>query len=160
MLIGLYFAPGVVLSLPGGALGQTFGDKATVLGALLLMLVGSLVMASAASWSIQIAGRLVAGAGGVILSVQMTKMLTDWFEGERSRNRDGDLCQFMAGVAVSLLVLPLIGTTRASARFILAWRRRSGAASSCSRSPIGHRWIPWPRQRRHRCASIATPLLP
>jgi len=27
------------------------------------------------------AGRLVAGAGGVILSVQMTKMLTDWFAG-------------------------------------------------------------------------------
>jgi predicted MFS family arabinose efflux permease len=41
VLIGLYFAPGVALALPGGAIGQRFGDKATVLGALLLMLAGS-----------------------------------------------------------------------------------------------------------------------
>ena len=41
VLIGLYFAPGVALALPGGAIGQRFGDKTTVLGALLLMLVGS-----------------------------------------------------------------------------------------------------------------------
>jgi MFS family permease len=82
VLIGLYFAPGVVLALPGGAIGQRFGDKTTVLGALLLMLAGSMVMAFAPSWSIQIAGRLVSGAGGVTLSVQMTKMLTDWFAGK------------------------------------------------------------------------------
>ena len=30
LLIGLYFAPGVVLALPGGAIGKRFGDKATV----------------------------------------------------------------------------------------------------------------------------------
>src|SRR3954471_24010253 len=82
VLIGLYFAPGVAIALPGGAIGQKFGDEATVLGALLLMLAGSVAMAFAASWSIQIAGRLVAGAGGVILSVQLTKMLTDWFAGK------------------------------------------------------------------------------
>src|SRR3981189_928873 len=75
VLIGLYFAPGVALALPGGAIGQRFGDKATVLGALLLMLAGSLMMASATSWNIQIAGRLIAGAGGVMLSVQSAKML-------------------------------------------------------------------------------------
>ena len=34
VLIGLYFAPGIVLALPGGAIGQKFGDKPTVLGAL------------------------------------------------------------------------------------------------------------------------------
>src|SRR6266566_6566456 len=44
LLIGLYFTPGVALSLPGGAIGQRFGDKATVAGALLLMLIGQLAM--------------------------------------------------------------------------------------------------------------------
>ena len=39
-LIGLYFTPGVALALPGGAIGQRFGDKVTVLAALTLMLVG------------------------------------------------------------------------------------------------------------------------
>ena len=43
-LIGLYFTPGIALSLPGGAIGKKFGDKATVSGALLLMLVGQVVM--------------------------------------------------------------------------------------------------------------------
>ena len=45
ILIGLYFTPGVALALPGGAIGQRFGDKTTVLGALTLMLIGGLAMA-------------------------------------------------------------------------------------------------------------------
>ena len=32
ILIGLYFAPGVALALPGGAIGQRFGDKADGVG--------------------------------------------------------------------------------------------------------------------------------
>jgi MFS family permease len=83
LLIGLYFTPGVALALPGGAIGQRFGDKATILLALLLMLIGCLAMALSDSWGAQIAGRLVAGAGGVLLNVQMTKMVTDWFAGRR-----------------------------------------------------------------------------
>jgi predicted MFS family arabinose efflux permease len=112
VLIGLYFAPGVALALPGGAIGQRFGDKTTVLGALLLMLAGSVVMAFAAPWSIQIAGRLVTGAGGVILSVQMTKMVTDWFAGKEIATAMAIFVNsWPAGVAISLLILPLIGTT-------------------------------------------------
>src|ERR1700731_4561048 len=49
-LIGLYFAPGVALALPGGAIGKKFGDKQTVLAALLLMLIGGLAMALSDSW--------------------------------------------------------------------------------------------------------------
>ena len=111
VLIGLYFAPGIILALPGGAIGQKFGDKQTVLGALLLMLSGSLAMALAASWDVQVVGRLVAGAGGVILSVQLTKMLTDWFAGREIATAMAILVNsWPAGIAVSLLTLPLIGT--------------------------------------------------
>src|SRR3981189_1246123 len=111
VLIGLYFAPGIALALPGGAIGQRFGDKTTVLGALLLMLAGSVAMAFAASWSVQIAGRLVAGVGGVILSVQLTKMLTDWFAGKEIATAMAIFVNsWPAGIAVSLLTLPLIGT--------------------------------------------------
>ena len=112
VLIGLYFAPGVALALPGGAIGRRFGDKTTVLGALALMLAGSVVMASAASWNMQIIGRLVSGAGGVILSVQMTKMVTDWFAGKEIATAMAIFVNsWAAGVAVSLLALPLIGTS-------------------------------------------------
>lgn len=111
VLIGLYFAPGIALALPGAAIGRKFGDKATVLGALALMLAGSLAMALGTSWSVQIAGRLVAGAGGVIVSVQLTKMLTDWFAGREIATAMAILVNsWPAGIAVSLLTMPLIGT--------------------------------------------------
>jgi MFS family permease len=112
VLIGLYFAPGVALALLGGATGRRFGDKTTVLAALLMMLVGSVVMASAASWNMQIVGRLLSGAGGVILSVQMTKMVTDWFAGKEIATAMAIFVNsWPAGVALSLLVLPRIGTS-------------------------------------------------
>jgi MFS family permease len=111
VLIGLYFAPGVVFALPGGAIGQRFGDKPTSLAGLLLMLAGSLAMALSASWSIQIAGRLVAGAGGVILSVQMTKMVTDWFAGREIATAMAIFVNsWPAGIAMSLVILPAVGT--------------------------------------------------
>jgi predicted MFS family arabinose efflux permease len=110
LLIGLYFTPGVALALPGGAIGQRFGDKSTVLGALLLMLLGGLAMVFSDSWSGQIAGRLVAGAGGVLLNVQMTKMVTDWFAGKEIATAMAIFVNsWPAGVAMSLLALPLIG---------------------------------------------------
>jgi predicted MFS family arabinose efflux permease len=111
LLIGLYFTPGVALALPGGAIGQRFGDKATVLGALGLMLIGSLAMAFGETWHWQIAGRLVSGAGGVLLTVQLTKMVTDWFAGKEIATAMGAFVNsWPAGVALSLVILPMIGT--------------------------------------------------
>ena len=111
LLIGLYFTPGIALSLPGGAIGQKFGDKRTALIALVMMLVGSLAMALTELWSLQIAGRLVAGAGGVLLNVQLTKMITDWFAGKEMATAMAIFVNsWPAGVALSLLSLPLIGT--------------------------------------------------
>lgn len=58
ILIGLYFTPGIVLALPGGAIGRILGDKQTTIIALLLMTAGSLVMATADLWG----GRWRAGS--------------------------------------------------------------------------------------------------
>jgi MFS family permease len=111
ILIGLYFTPGIALALPGGAIGQKFGDKTTVLAALILMLAGCLAMALSTSWTGQIAGRLVAGAGGVLLNVQMTKMVADWFTGKEISTAMGIFVgSWPVGIALSLLTLPAIGT--------------------------------------------------
>ncbi len=111
LLIGLYFAPGIALGLPGGAIGKRFGDKPTVLVALALMLIGSLAMAFGETWHWQIAGRLVAGAGGVLLNVQLTKMVTDWFAGKEIATAMGAFVNsWPAGIALSLVILPSIGT--------------------------------------------------
>jgi MFS family permease len=110
-LIGLYFTPGIALSLPGGAIGRKFGDRPTVFGALVLMLVGSLMMALGEAWHWQIAGRLIGGAGGVLLNVQLTKMVTDWFAGREIASAMGIFVNsWPAGVALSLVMLPLVAT--------------------------------------------------
>jgi predicted MFS family arabinose efflux permease len=110
-LIGLYFTPGIALALPGGAIGKWLGDKRTVLAALLMMLAGSVAMAHGESWGWQVAGRLVAGAGGVLLNVQLTKMVTDWFAGKEIASAMGVFVNsWPAGIALSLVILPSIGT--------------------------------------------------
>jgi MFS family permease len=110
-LIGLYFAPGIALALPGGAIGHRFGDKTTASAGLVLMLAGELSMALLTSWNGQVAGRLVAGTGGVILNVLMTKMVADWFaDRELSTAMAIFINSWPVGIAISLLVLPPIGT--------------------------------------------------
>src|ERR1700738_4523452 len=82
LLISLYLAPGLAFAIPGGEIGRRFGDKRIVLFGLTLMVGGGLAMAFAPTWHWQIAGRIVAGIGGVVLNVLMSKMGTDWFEGK------------------------------------------------------------------------------
>ncbi len=112
LLIGLYFAPGAALAWPGGAIGRRFGDKPTVVAGLLMMLAGELSMAASTSWSVQMAGRLVAGTGGVLVNVLMTKMLADWFTGREIATAMAVFVNsWPVGIAVSLMMLPAIGAT-------------------------------------------------
>ncbi|MBB4371748.1 MFS family permease [Bradyrhizobium sp. cir1] len=110
VLIGLYFAPGTALALPGGAIGRRYGDKVTVLAGLLMMLAGELLMTTSTSWSVQIAGRVIAGIGGVLLNVLMTKMAADWFAGREIATAMAIFINsWPAGIALSLMLLPAIG---------------------------------------------------
>jgi MFS family permease len=121
ILVGLYFVPGVALALPGGAIGQRFGDKKTVLVGLILMIAGSLIMAFSSSWAGQISGRLVAGIGGVLMSVLMTKMVADWFTGkEISTAMAIFVNSWPIGIAISLLALPPIGVVYGASAVYLA----------------------------------------
>jgi predicted MFS family arabinose efflux permease len=81
ILIGLYFLPGIVFSLPAGAASRRFGDKRLVLFGLVLMTIGALVCASASDSSTLAVGRVISGIGGVTLNVVMSKMVIDWFTG-------------------------------------------------------------------------------
>jgi predicted MFS family arabinose efflux permease len=79
VLIGLYFLPGVVVSLPVGALSRRLGDKRLVLAGLVLMTLGAVVCALAGNSTTLAIGRVIAGIGGVTLNVVMSKMVIDWF---------------------------------------------------------------------------------
>ena len=64
---------------------------------------------------------MVAGAGGVLLNVQLTKMVADWFAGKEIATAMAIFVNsWPAGVALSLLTLPLIGTTHGVAAVHLA----------------------------------------
>jgi len=78
-LIGLYLLPGVVLALPGGFIGQRFGDKQVVVTSLVLMFIGGVLIGSSDSNRMVSVGRFISGVGAVLLNVMLTKMTTDWF---------------------------------------------------------------------------------
>jgi MFS family permease len=120
LLIGLYHAPGIALALPGGAIGQRLGDKSGALIGLALMISGGVATALAPVWSLQLAARVLAGAGGILLNVLVSKMVADWFvekELDTAMATIGNASPF--GIALALVSLPLIAD--AHGRALASW---------------------------------------
>ncbi|MEO6745918.1 MAG: MFS transporter [Caldimonas sp.] len=105
-LIGLYLLPGVAFALPGGLLGQRFGDRRLVLVGLALMAIGGAGLALADSFVAANVARFVSGIGAVILNVLMTKMVTDLFDGrERLLAMSVLINAWPIGIGIALLVI-------------------------------------------------------
>ncbi|WP_227445369.1 CynX/NimT family MFS transporter [Cognatishimia sp. F0-27] len=81
LLIGLFMAPGLVLALPAGYLGRFVPDRPMVVGSLLLLVIGGVLSAIATHSATIGAGRLIAGAGFLFVTLYCSKMVADWFEG-------------------------------------------------------------------------------
>ena len=79
LLVGGFILPGIAISLPSGFLGRRFGDKAVVTSGMVLMVLGGGIATLAPSYPVIVFGHLLAGVGGAILIVLMSKMLADWF---------------------------------------------------------------------------------
>jgi MFS family permease len=122
MLIGLYLLPGVVIALPGGAIGRVLGDKRTVLVGCAIMFIGNVIMAFTDVWAVQVGGRLLTGVGGVVLNVVSSKMVADWFaEREIATAMALFLNSWPFGIAIALLALPPLGVAEGyKAVFFLA----------------------------------------
>lgn len=119
LLIGLYLGPGVVVAIPGGTLAARFGDRRVVGWSLAAMLTGGLMMAFGESWGVLMAGRVLAGVGGVVVNIVMTKMLVDWFAGREIGTAMGIfISSWPIGIAAALLVLPMI---TAATSLYLGW---------------------------------------
>ena len=77
---------------------------------MVLMIAGAIAMVSLETWGGQILGRLLAGTGGVLLNVLMSKVVTDLFAGREIATAMGIFVNsWPVGIAAALLFLPLIG---------------------------------------------------
>jgi MFS family permease len=131
-LIGLYLLPGAVFALPGGVLGQRFGDRRIVVVSLALMVAGGLVTAAAHGFIVAAAGRLLSGVGAVLMNILLAKMVADWFaERELSTAMGIMLTSWPVGLGIAAATLGALATrTRRGGR--RSWRRRSSPRSgSC-----------------------------
>ncbi len=81
MVVGAFMLPGLVVAVPGGFLGQRFGDKRVVLFGIALMAAGGLLSGVAGSYRLLLTGRAVSGIGAAFLFVLVNKMMADWFTG-------------------------------------------------------------------------------
>jgi MFS family permease len=153
-LIGLYLLPGAFLTLPGGVLGARLGDRAMILSSLGLMTLGALGLALGGSWAVVAGARLLSGAGGVLLNMQLAKTVTDWFAGKELATALGVmLATWPLGIGLGLLALgglaaattwrlamlvPVLFATIAFALMCVFYRERPAGPPDTSR--VGPVW--------------------
>jgi predicted MFS family arabinose efflux permease len=128
-LIGLYFLPGVFLALPGGALGRRYGDRRMVMAGLLLMVIGGLAASMASGFGSLAVARTLAGVGGVLLNVLMSKMVIDWFAGRKDLSLAMAIFvnSFPIGVGLAIAILGPLAT---AAGWTTALAATSGLAAA------------------------------
>lgn len=157
LLIGLYMGPGVIVAVAGGAVATWFGDKRTVTASLMLMVLGAVMIAQAATLKWAMAGRIISGIGGVVINVVMTKMVIDWFAGNNvSTALAIYISSWPIGIALGLLILPAlainaslqtawtaltVGTVLALVIFAVVYRVPAGAKPVDARIRITT--LPW-----------------
>jgi MFS family permease len=108
-LIGAYMLLGAFVALPLGVLGRWLGDRTVTGIGLALMVAGPCVGAWGGDPSAIVAGRIVAGVGGVGMLVPQGKIIADWFTGSRLiLAMSIVVCGYPIGVGLAQLVLPSV----------------------------------------------------
>jgi MFS family permease len=81
-IVGIYMLPGAFFALPGGVIGQRFGERRVVIAGLALMVIGGALTAAAGSFGMAVAGRVVSGIGAVLMNILLARLTADWFAGK------------------------------------------------------------------------------
>ena len=110
-LIGIFLLPGVAIALPGGLVSRRFGDARTLVGGMALLTAGTGLLAISDQFSTAVISRLIAGAGGTLMTMQIAKMTTDWFAGRDLATAIGILLgTFPLGIAAVMAGLPPVAS--------------------------------------------------
>jgi cyanate permease len=107
VLTGLFLFPGILLAAPGGLLAARIGDKAALMLGLSVMLGAALMFASTESYAVMFASRLLGGAGAVLITILLPKVVTDWFVGKEIATALATVASsFGLGVGLAMALLP------------------------------------------------------
>ena len=139
-LVGAYSVLGLALSLPAGWLMARFGDRRVVLAGLGLMAAGGALLALAPGFGAALAGRLVSGAGAMLLIVALPAIVAGRFAGAALPAAMGTmLAGYPFGIGMGFVALPLVGSWRAAmaATAVLALAGLAAAAVVLVRTPGG-----------------------
>jgi predicted MFS family arabinose efflux permease len=99
----------VVIAMPGGLLGSRFGGKRVTVTGLALMTVGGIIAGISDDFSTIVAGRIVSGAGAVLLNVLLSKLMADWFaDRELAGAMSVLVTSWPLGLALGLLLFPVL----------------------------------------------------
>ena len=105
LALGIFTLPGLIVSVPAGMLARRIGDSAVLCGALLLMAGGALIVCTAHSYPVLLAGRALGGAGGVSILMLVLKMTADRYAGPWLSTASAvTITAWPAGLALGLLV--------------------------------------------------------
>ena len=153
-VFGLYVLPGAFFALPGGVLGQRFGERRMVVAGLALMVAGGVLPAGAGGFWTAVGGRIVSGAGAVVMNILLAKMVADWFAGkELSTAMAVMLTSWPVGLGLAAATLggvaagaswrtAVVVTALAAAlglRLMLLYRSAPGGAAGTARAALGGR---------------------
>jgi predicted MFS family arabinose efflux permease len=81
MLMSLTALPGIFLSIPAGMMADRYGNRLIVITSFIAILTGQTVFATGNSFAVLAAGRLIAGAGVMIMVMMLPPIITRWFAG-------------------------------------------------------------------------------
>ena len=153
-LIGLYMLPGAFFALPGGVIGQRFGERRVVVVGLALMVAGGVLTAGAGGFPTAVTGRLLSGVGAVVMNILLAKMVSDWFAGKELSTAMavmltswpvglGLAAATLGGVAAGTSWRTAVMTTAVAAGFglllMLLCRDAPGAGAGPARAALGGR---------------------
>jgi predicted MFS family arabinose efflux permease len=112
-LVGAYSVLGLVLSLPAGWFMARLGDRPTVLAGLGLLVLGGALLAAVPSFGVALAGRLVSGAGAVLLLVALPTIVAGRFSSATLSAAMGTLLAgYPLGIGLGFVLLPFAGSWR------------------------------------------------
>lgn len=79
LLMGLFFLPGILLSIPVGFLADRYKARNIIAPSLILIIVGCVMVALSPSYILVSAGRFITGIGALTTSIVIPTIIARWF---------------------------------------------------------------------------------